>query len=176
MSCATMSLLLLEQSHSYETSSVQNQYSSCIRSMRLRYLKRLFIIGKKIFLHNFSLKIFVGQWLPSLSKIQFNDIQLNHERYIEIMIDHLFPAISLRDKINGFIENYLLNNNDENDLSDNEAATTSDFVFIRRFPKFNEKTIEQNSDLMHIALVNTLNQCKIYCHTCFYLCSLFSSE
>ncbi len=94
------------------------------------------------------------------------------------MIDHLFPAVSLRDKINGFIENYLLNNNDENDLPDNEA-TTSGFVFIRRFPKFNEKTIEQNSDLMHMGLVNTLNQCKIYWNDKFPFEKLdfcFSSE
>ena len=69
------------------------------------------------------------------------------------MLEHLFPPVSLRDQINGFIENSLLNNNDENDLPDN-------FVFIRRFPKFNEKTIEQNSDLMHMGLVNTLNQYK----------------
>ena len=41
-----MSILLLEQSPSYENSSVKNDYSSCIRSMRSRYLKRLFIIGK----------------------------------------------------------------------------------------------------------------------------------
>jgi hypothetical protein len=55
------------------------------------------------------------------------------------MIDHLFPAVSLRDKINVFIDNCLLNdNNDENDFPDNEA-TSSGFVFIRRFPKFNEK-------------------------------------
>ncbi len=73
------------------------------------------------------------------------------------MIDHLFSAVSLRDKINGFIDNSLLNNN--NDVPDQEA-TSSGFVFIRRFPKFNEKTIEKNSDLMHMGLVNTLNQCK----------------
>ena len=69
------------------------------------------------------------------------------------MIDHLFSSVSLRDKINHFIDNYLLNNNDN-------EATTSGFVFISRFPKFNIKTIENNSDLMHLGLVNTLNQCK----------------
>jgi hypothetical protein len=72
------------------------------------------------------------------------------------MIDHLFPAVSLRDKINGFIDNCLLSNND---IPDNEA-TSDGFVFIRRFPKFNEKTIEKHSELMHLGLVNTLNQCK----------------
>jgi hypothetical protein len=76
------------------------------------------------------------------------------------MIDHLFPAVSLRDKINGFIDNCLLSNNDGNDIPESEA-TSSGFVFIRRFPKFNEKNIEKHSDLMHIGLVNTLNQCKI---------------
>lgn len=77
------------------------------------------------------------------------------------MIDHLFSAVSLRDKINGFIDNYLFsnNNNGENDFPDQEA-TASGFVFIRRFPKFNEKTIEKHGDLMHLGLVNTLNQCK----------------
>ena len=49
MSCATMFLLLLEQSKSYETPSMTNQYSSCIRSMRSRYLKRIFLIGKRKF-------------------------------------------------------------------------------------------------------------------------------
>jgi hypothetical protein len=76
------------------------------------------------------------------------------------MIDHLFPAVSLRDKINRFIENSLIDNNEgENDFPDNET-TASGFVFIRRFPKFNEKTIEKHSELMHLGLVNTLNQCK----------------
>jgi hypothetical protein len=73
------------------------------------------------------------------------------------MIDHLFPAVSLRDKINGFIDNCLLSNND---IPDNEA-TSDGFVFIRRFPKFNEKSVHKHSDLMHMGLVNTLNQCKI---------------
>ncbi|CAF5066136.1 unnamed protein product, partial [Rotaria sp. Silwood1] len=75
MSCATICLLLLEQSKSYETLLIKNQYSSCIHSMRLRYLKRMFIIG---------------QWLSTLSKVQFNDIQSNHEQYVETMINHLF--------------------------------------------------------------------------------------
>jgi hypothetical protein len=84
------------------------------------------------------------------------------------MLDHLFPAVSLRDKINSFIENHLLNNNNENDPLDNEA-TTSGFVFIRRFPKYNEKTIEQNSNLMHMGLRDTLNHCKIYLSYSFLL-------
>ncbi|CAF2120518.1 unnamed protein product [Rotaria magnacalcarata] len=144
MSCAAVCLLLLEQSKSYETLSVKNQYSSCIHSMRCRYLKRIFIIG---------------QWLSTVSKTQFNDIQSNHEQYIETMLDHLFAAVSLRNKINGFIDNCLLNNNNnsENDFPDNET-TSSGFVFIRRFAKFNEKSIEKHSDLMHMGLVNTLNQ------------------
>ncbi|CAF3886193.1 unnamed protein product, partial [Rotaria sp. Silwood1] len=69
MSCATICLLLLEQSKSYETLLIKNQYSSCIHSMRLRYLKRMFIIG---------------QWLSTLSKVQFNDIQSNHEQYVVV--------------------------------------------------------------------------------------------
>ncbi|CAF1132040.1 unnamed protein product [Rotaria sordida] len=166
MSCATICLLLLEQSKSYETLLIKNQYSSCIHSMRLRYLKRIFIIG---------------QWLSTLSKAQFNDIQSNHEQYIQTMIDHLFPSVSLRDKINGFIDNCLLNStNNENDFPDNET-TTSGFVFIRRFPKFNEKTIEKHSDLMHMGLVNTLNQLnknntrKLIC--CIWtLCCMIESD
>ena len=46
MACATMCLLLLQQSKSYENLSINNEYSSCIRSMRFRYLKRIFLIGK----------------------------------------------------------------------------------------------------------------------------------
>jgi len=69
-------------------------------------------------------------------------------------MDYLFPAVSLRDKINGFIDNCLLN-----DIPDDEA-TSSGFVFIRRFPKFNEKTIEKHSDLMHMGLNHMINQCK----------------
>jgi hypothetical protein len=42
-----MFLLLLEQSKSYESPIGKNQYSSCIHLMRFRYLKRIFIIGKK---------------------------------------------------------------------------------------------------------------------------------
>ena len=70
------------------------------------------------------------------------------------MIDHLFSAVSLRDKINEFIDNCLLKN-DEDDLQD-----TNGFVFIRRFPKYNEKTIEKYNDIMHLGFVHILNQCK----------------
>ncbi len=73
-------------------------------------------------------------------------------------MDNLFPSVSLRDKINKFIDNCLLNNV-ENDIPDNDT-TSSDFVFIQRFPKFNEKTIEKHSDLMHLGLVYTMNQRK----------------
>ncbi|UJR37177.1 hypothetical protein I4U23_029885 [Adineta vaga] len=139
MSCAAMCLLLLEQNQSYETPSIRNQYSSCIRSMRFRYFKRTLIMG---------------YWLPTLSQSQLNDIHSTYERHIETMIDHLFSTVSLRDKINEFIDNFLLkNDNDEDDLQD-----TNGFVFIRRFPKYNEKTIEKYNDLMHLGFVHTLNQ------------------
>lgn len=69
------------------------------------------------------------------------------------MFEHLFSFVSLRDRINEFIENSLLSNNDND-------ATASGFVLIRRFPKYNLKTIENNSDLMHMAFVNILNSCK----------------
>lgn len=77
------------------------------------------------------------------------------------MIDHLFPAVSLRDQINGFIEESLLNNSNEIGPT-NEEATSNDFVFIQRFPKFNEKTIEENSVSMHTGFANTLRQCKTF--------------
>ncbi|CAF4370999.1 unnamed protein product, partial [Adineta steineri] len=98
------------------------------------------------------------QWLPTLSKIRFNEIYSNYERYIETMIDQLFPIVSLRDKINGFIENCLLSDDTAEDDGLDNDTTKNDFVFIQRFPKFNEKTIEKHSDLMHLGLVNTLNQ------------------
>jgi len=79
-----MCLLLLEQSKSYETPSIKNEYSSCIRSMRFRYLKRIFIIGTEtIIIHSSTRCLFIlGQWLPTLSKIQFDDIYSHHERYV----------------------------------------------------------------------------------------------
>ena len=54
LSCASMFLLLLEQSKSYEIPSIKNEYSSCMCSMRSRYLKRLFLIGKNPFILIFS--------------------------------------------------------------------------------------------------------------------------
>ncbi len=57
--------------------------------------------------------------------------------------------------MNHFIENYLFgNNSNEND------ATSSGFVFIRRFPVFNEKMIEKYNEQMNMGLANTLKQCK----------------
>ncbi|CAF0905033.1 unnamed protein product [Adineta ricciae] len=139
MACAAMSLLLLEQSQPYEPPSIKNQYSSCMRSMRLRYFRRTLMIG---------------HWLPTLSQSQLNGIQLNHERYIETITENLFTSVSLRDKINEFIDDVLLkSDNDEDDLQD-----ANGFVIIRRFPKYNEKTIEKYNDLMHLAFVHTLNQ------------------
>jgi hypothetical protein len=79
-----MCLLLLEQSQSYEIPSITDQFSSCIHSMRVRYLKRIFIVGIENFKLVSLIEIlsFLGQWLPTLSKIQLNDIQLNYERYV----------------------------------------------------------------------------------------------
>jgi hypothetical protein len=67
----------------------------------------------------------------------------------------LYPAVSLRDKINHFIDNSLFGNN----VHDDDAAS-SGFVLIRRFPIFNEQIIEKYNDLMNMGLANTLNQCK----------------
>ncbi|CAF4707239.1 unnamed protein product [Rotaria sp. Silwood1] len=44
MACATICLLLLERSKPYKISSTINEYSSCMRIMHGRYLKRIFII------------------------------------------------------------------------------------------------------------------------------------
>lgn len=74
---------------------------------------------------------------------------------ITLVTDQLFPAVSLREKITSFIDHHLFQNQaGEDDPSSNE------FVFIRRLPVFNEKIIHEHHDLMHIGLVNTLNQCK----------------
>jgi hypothetical protein len=160
MACATMCLLLFQQSKSYENKSIINEYSSCIRSMRSRYLKRTFIIG---------------QWLSTLSKIQFDDLQTNHERYIALILEQLFPTVSFQEKINQFIENSFFNNN----TSDDEAAASSGFVFIRRFPIFNTKIIDKHQELINMGLTNTLNQCnpnrKLIC--CIWtLCCMIESD
>jgi hypothetical protein len=59
--------------------------------------------------------------------------------------------------MNSFIDKHLFSNNVNDD-----DATSSGFVFIRRFPAFNEKIIEKYDDLMNMGLANTLNQCKKY--------------
>ncbi|CAF1460155.1 unnamed protein product [Rotaria sordida] len=139
MACATICLLLLERNKSYEISSIKNEYSSCIRSMHCRYLKRIFIIV---------------QWLSTLSKIQINDIQTNYERYITIIINQLFSTILLSDKINNFIDTNLFDNN----LNDDDDVTSNDFVFVRYFPIFNEDIIDKYNDLMYMGFISTLNQ------------------
>ncbi|CAF4338557.1 unnamed protein product [Rotaria sp. Silwood2] len=88
------------------------------------------------------------QWLSTLSKIQINNIQTNYERY-------LFSTISLSDKINNFIDKNLFDNN----LNDDDV-TSSDFVFVRHFPIFNEDIIDKYNDLMYMGFVSTLNQFK----------------
>ncbi|CAF0878408.1 unnamed protein product [Adineta steineri] len=161
LACATMCLLLLQQSRPYEIASTVDEYSACHRSMRLRYLKRIFIIV---------------QWIPTLSKIQLSDLQKNYERYIAIILEQLFPAVSLRDKINNFIDNHLFSNNVNDD-----DATSSGFVFIRRFPEFDEKIIEKYNDLMNMGLASTMNQLnnnnvrKLIC--CIWtLCCMIESD
>ena len=63
--------------------------------------------------------------------------------------------------MNGFIDRCLLScGQSERDLSEQDAIT-SGFVFIRRFPKLSEKTIESYSDLMHMGLATVLNQGRI---------------
>ncbi|CAF1259292.1 unnamed protein product [Rotaria sp. Silwood1] len=140
MACATICLLLLERSKPYKISSTINEYSSCMRIMHGRYLKRIFIIV---------------QWLSTLSKIQINDMQTNYERYITFIIDQLFSTVSITDKINNFIDINLFGNN----LNDDEV-TSSGFVFVPHFPIFNEEIIDKHNDLMNMGLVSTLNQFK----------------
>ncbi|CAF3931051.1 unnamed protein product, partial [Rotaria sordida] len=162
MACATICLLLLERNKSYEISSIKNEYSSCIRSMHCRYLKRIFIIV---------------QWLSTLSKIQINDIQTNYERYITIIINQLFSTILLSDKINNFIDKNLFDNN----LNDDDDVTSNDFVFVRYFPIFNEDIIDKYNDLMYMGFISTLNQFKnnlvrkLICHI-WTLCCMIESN
>lgn len=117
--------------------------------------------------------IYLVQWLPTLSKVHLTDLQTNHERYVSlllfsletynskfqiaIILEQLYPTVSLRDKINNFIDNHLFSHN----VNDADEATSSGFVFIRRFPGFNEKIIDKYNDLMNMGLANTLNQCKM---------------
>ncbi|CAF0995165.1 unnamed protein product [Adineta ricciae] len=138
LACATMCLLLLQQNRTYENPTTTNEYTACLRSMRNRYLKRIFIIV---------------EWLPTLSKAQLKDLQTNHERYIALILEQLYPAVSLRDKINHFIDNHLFTSN-----ANDDDATSSGFVFIRRFPEYNDKLIEKYTDLMNMGLTSALNQ------------------
>ncbi|CAF5195986.1 unnamed protein product [Rotaria magnacalcarata] len=139
MACATLFLLLLERSKSYELPSIANESSSCTHSMHRRYLKRIFIIV---------------QSLSTLSKIQLNDMQTNFERYIAILVNQLYQTDYLQEKINDFIDKNLFGNN----LDDDSAS--SGFVFIRQFPIFNEDSIDKYNDLMNMCLVSTFDQCK----------------
>ncbi|CAF3366585.1 unnamed protein product [Rotaria socialis] len=139
MACATLFLLLLERSKSYELPSIVNESSSCTRSMHRRYLKRIFIIV---------------QSLSTLSKIQLNDMQTNFERYTVLLVNQLYPTDHLQEKINNFIDKNLFGNN----LDDDSAS--SDFVFIRQFPIFNEDSIDKYNDLMNMCLVSTFDQFK----------------
>jgi hypothetical protein len=76
------------------------------------------------------------------------------------MMDHLFPAVSIRETINKFVEDCLLDHSrNDNDHSDNDALT-SGFVVIARFPKFNLETIEKHAELLNIGLVNILKPCQ----------------
>ena len=73
------------------------------------------------------------------------------------MMEHLFTAVSMREKMNDFIEHGLLKNGSDHPDHD---AISSGFVFIRRFPQLHGKTIEKYRNPMHIGLVNTLNRSK----------------
>jgi 23S rRNA G2069 N7-methylase RlmK/C1962 C5-methylase RlmI len=71
------------------------------------------------------------------------------------MVDQLFSSVSLREKINGFIDEYLFSNQTKDD-----DLTSNDYVFIRCFPGFNQKTIDKYSDMIQISFDSTLDQCK----------------
>ena len=82
-----MCLLLLQQNRTYENPTTTNEYTACLQSMRNRYLKRIFIIGKAIIVSsectkNKPIGFPLVQWLPTLSKAQLKDFQTNHERYV----------------------------------------------------------------------------------------------
>jgi len=133
LSCAAVFLLLSEQSQTFEMNSNQGEYSSCIRSMRCRFYKRIFL---------------TDHWLPTLSDEQFRTIENQHEKLISLFLDQLFPSKSLRDRLNDFIE-FTLSSCD---------AVASDFVVVPRFPRFRRQTIEKHVDLHHIMLTNTFQQ------------------
>ena len=72
--------------------------------------------------------------------------------------------MSLRDKINHFIDNHLFTSN-----ANKDDANSSGFVFIPRFPEYNDKLIEKYTDLMNMGLTSALNQCKSYEKSLLYL-------
>lgn len=76
---------------------------------------------------------------------------------IGMMIDELFSSLTLRKKINEFVDDWLLISDQGDESSTELAAASSGYVFIRRFPKYNEKTMEKHGDLLHLGLVHTLN-------------------
>ena len=95
--------------------------------------------------------LLLGQWLPTLSKAQFTDLESNYERYIALVMDQLFAAVSLRDQLNGFIDQHLFSNQ----AGDDDAAS-QEFVFIRRFPVFTGPIIDKHDELIRTGLVTAL--------------------
>lgn len=82
-----------------------------------------------------------------------------HYRVLQIatVLEQLFPAVSLRDKITQFVDNQLFSNN-----ANDDDARSSGFVLIRRFPKLDRESIGKYDDLMNLGLQAALNQCKTY--------------
>lgn len=89
-----------------------------------------------------------------------------------MILDHLYPAVSVREQIQHFIDHCLLENNTNDD-----EAKSSGFVLIRRFPIFNEKIIDQHQELMNMGLTQILNNPSRKLISCIWtLCCMMESD
>lgn len=77
------------------------------------------------------------------------------------MLEQLFSARSIREKIQNYIEKNLFLNDD--DRASSKDAISNGFVFIQRFPKFDQSIVEKNANQMRSGFMLFLEQC------CFFL-------
>lgn len=100
--------------------------------------------------------MFVVQWLPTLSKSQFDEIELNYERYINLFLEQIFPE-NQHEQINHFIDNHLF---DRNANDDDDEMKSSGFVLVRRAPIFHEKLLDEYHEVMNLGMTNVLIQSR----------------
>lgn len=100
--------------------------------------------------------MFVVQWLPTLSKSQFDEIELNYERYINLFLEQIFPE-NQHEQINNFIDNHLF---DKNTNDDDDEMKSSGFVLVRRAPIFHEKLLDEYHEVMNLGMTNVLIQSR----------------